>query len=282
MKYILIGLVLFLSACNSDLPSHTVMITNLNGNSGGSGTVIYSDEVKSLVLTNGHVCGVVKNGGVIIGAEGKAAVVSYKISQLHDLCVIQTSAVVGEAARLNKFIPRPFDDATTIGHPHLMPTIITKGHLAGHQTIQVMIGARDCTEAEKNDQGGAGMFCALFGKLPLVKNYDAVATSTLIQPGSSGSAVYSEAGTIEAVIFAGSGDIGFGYAVPFEYIYTFLHDELKSLPSLHPDSTLMFANSVTSNRELIQKMIDKCVNDERLKDNHLCHQVVSSKSTLEF
>ena len=51
---------------DKDIASTTAMITNYSENSGGSGVILTSKTYESTVLTNAHVCGVVKFGGLVI------------------------------------------------------------------------------------------------------------------------------------------------------------------------------------------------------------------------
>lgn len=272
-KFIVLLPILLLSACShglSKVPRYTVMITNLAKNSGGSGSVIYRDSSSSLVLTNAHVCEVVKNGGLVHEATTGTThnVVSFRQSTTSDLCAILIEGDVGQAAPLARFAPRMYDDATISGHPHLMPNIITKGHFSGKQIIPVLTGWRDCTPEDSANPDTAA-FCGIIGKMPVVHNYQAIATSALIRPGSSGSAVYNDRGEISAVIFAGEGDLGFGYAVPHEYVVMFLTQELKILPTQVPNGNLAerAPASRTSNKELASK-VEKACNE--LLNNQVC------------
>jgi len=245
MKYIIaLALIAFTACSSARLTSSSVMITDPSLRSGGSGTVLSSTDSRSIILTNRHVCEVIKNGGVVQTDTASAFVIAYKPSETHDLCLIMTAGSLKAGVSVSSYIPQPYDEATVIGHPHLLPTIITKGHFSGKSVISVMTGTRDCSEEEKTNPE-TGLFCAMFGKLPVVRMYEAIAISNLIQPGSSGSPVFDAAGNVSAVVFAGGGDMSFGYAVPLEYVYNFVNTEAKSLKYTRVNNVI----NVTAHKE---------------------------------
>jgi len=239
-KIIIVLSMLSLMACSTSpdkfIPRSTVMITNLMENSGGSGTIVATTDQNSYILTNAHVCGVVKAGGLIKNISGQKFVVSaFKVSKRHDLCLIEASGNAGPIAKISPEAPEMFDVVTVSGHPHLSPTIITRGHFSSKRVVSVVIGTRACSAADMSNPESA-FLCAIMGLMPIIQTYDAIQVSALIQPGSSGSAVYGEDNKISAVIFAGSSDLGFGLAVPHEYVVGFLFNELESLPVVLPST----------------------------------------------
>lgn len=256
-KFGFLILSLVLTACSVSHPKNTVKITNLASNSGGSGTIVKSSEISSQILTNAHVCEVAKHGGLVHTLDGHTYfVTSYKESKLHDLCLITVAANLHARTDIASSAPDTYELALVSGHPRLMPNIVTTGHFAGKQIIQVLAGFKECTEDDMKNPDTA-VFCVFFGKLPIVKSYEAIAVSATIQPGSSGSAVYTSSKDIGAVIFAGSGEIGYGYAVPYEYVRAFIEDESKSVPVQTPDFTLSLSQ-LTSKRDLVKKIEQFC------------------------
>jgi hypothetical protein len=285
MKYAVFILVAFLSACSSasktDIVSNTVSVTNLSQTSGGSGSIIWSSTDFSYVLTNAHVCKVVQNGGVIGSESGVNFVLGFKISRNHDLCLIKVSGNLHAKAEISKEIPKPYDFSTVSGHPHLLPTIVNKGHFSGRSMIQVMIGIRACEQSDIENSNTAA-FCIMFGKLPIIRSYEGVAVSNLIQPGSSGSGVYTEAGEIGAVIFAGEGDIGYGYAVPLEYIHNFLEVEAPRLPLMIPNMTLNLTPDL-SEHDFIKKVSVVCSEDSiQPQIKEVCSWIKSSIKIYDY
>lgn len=251
--------VIFYSSIKAPNPALvTVMITNLSSNSGGSGTIISHSSTESKILTNGHVCQVVENGGLVHSSIGASFVVSYQRSSIHDLCVITVAQDLKYSTRLSYFPPLPLDEETVSGHPHLLPTILTKGHFSGKMVISVLVDRRPCTDEEKNSQDTA-VFCSFVGYMPVVKNYESIVVSSTIQPGSSGSGVYDFNNHIAAVIFAGEGDLGYGLAVPYEFVSLFLNQELKTIHPVLINPRVIFSMSPSS-KSVDQKIAVMCAN----------------------
>lgn len=213
---------------NSEIARTTVKITNMSENSGGTGVVISSNSYESKILTNAHVCGVVKFGGVVQSHGTKGIVTYYQVSQLHDLCLITTNVDMDENTEVSKDSPSTYSEAIVSGHPSLLPVLLTRGHFSQKEIITVMTGFRHCTKEEINDPN-LGFLCMFLGGLPVLKTYQAQVVSPTIMPGSSGSAVWNSSGKIAGLVFAGSGNLSYGYIVPQEYVYNFIQNEVKNL-----------------------------------------------------
>ena len=221
-----------------NITATTVMITNLAGNSGGSGVVIANMNDESFILTNRHVCEVAKNGGRVISTQGQNHLVkSMRKSETHDLCVITASGNYGKSSKIAESGPATYDDSIISGHPQLLPNVITRGHFSGTQVIQVFTGVDKCTDEDMADNK-MGMLCFFFGGIPVIKTYETVVSTAMIMVGSSGSAVYNSSGEISGLVFAGSGGLSYAYIVPFEYVKAFLSKELHTLKSEKPNYTL--------------------------------------------
>ncbi len=263
VNFVIVVSTLLAAACSTNnrvITDNTVKITNMSENSGGSGSIVSHSPYRSEILTNAHVCGVAKNGGIIeTNLYQKAIVQSYKVSKLHDLCLIEVKEDLHTSASLSIFPPFRYESVQVSGHPHLLPTIITDGYFSDKMVIQIMVGIRACTEHEAADPKFM-LPCLILGGLPVVRSYDSIVISSLIQPGSSGSGVYTD-GKISAVVFAGSGDIGFGMAVPYEYVYAFLNDEVTRLDTQYPNMENTDAGaSEDKKREWAKKAKDFCDN----------------------
>lgn len=219
---------------------NTVMITNLKGNSGGTGVVLFSNPTKSVILTNRHVCGLAKQTAIVHSPlGGDATVVSYRTYGKHDLCVITVFADLHAHADISETPPKPGDRVMVSGHPHLLPRSETFGSISGRHTIGVMDGSRPCTDEDRaNPQ--LGFFCAVFGILPTAHMYESQSASAFISPGNSGSQVINEDNKIVGLVFAGGGDPSWAELVPHEYIIGFM-DELHKSPNTdeqYPDSNI--------------------------------------------
>jgi len=222
---VLVGILAYKTALKGDIRDSAVKITNRAKTHGGSGVVISSDANGSWILTNAHVCGVVKHGGLVSNAYGDFQAISYLESNRSDLCVINIGAQLGKPVKIAQDLPSMYDAALISGHPALMPTVVSTGHVSGRQIIQVMIGVRPCTEEEKHS--AAGLACALLGGLPIVKNYESVLVTATIMPGSSGSGVYNAKDELIGLVFAGSQGFGYAWTVPYDQVINFLGIEAQ-------------------------------------------------------
>ncbi len=235
--FVYVGYELGAPSRESKLSNATVMITNLAKNSGGSGVILKSGLPFSSIMTNGHVCEVAKRGGLVIEDNGtEHLVVDYTKSRSHDLCVIRVAGDLHINTPLAKQAPFAYEKAVIAGHPKLLPTILTTGHFSKHLFIQVLTGFKPCTPEE--EKSGMAIFCVLLGGIPIVKNYDSVVVSATIMPGSSGSTIYTENDEIGAVVFAGSGELGYAFAVPYEFVHNFINNELPFAAYTTPNPSL--------------------------------------------
>lgn len=261
---VLMILSIIFAACSTSHKDATVMITNVMGNSGGSGTVIQNSSTGSDVLTNRHVCGVIAHGGHISSEQFSFFAVSYKVSKKHDLCIIHVNGDFGASSSISRVIPQTEDKAIIYGHPQLLPIIITEGYFSSKMVIPVGGNTRECTDEDKQNPQKA-LFCLLFGRLPIVELYETQVVSALIQPGSSGSGVYDAGGKIAGVVFAGAGNLGFGFIVPLEYVDNFVNVESLTAETQYPQTSLDdFLGSMESVTEtpVIKKMVEFCKTPE--------------------
>lgn len=218
----------------------SVKITNLAENSGGSGVILYSQPDASLVLTNKHVCEVVKHGGVVIQENRRYLVAAYKVSNQHDLCEIMVNADLEVNTKIADKAPKKYSKAHISGHPALLPHVLTHGYVSGRMNVPVMIGMRKCNEKDvedikKNGDIGKAFMC-LFGGIPIIKTFDSQLVTATILPGSSGSAVFDDNGEIIGLVFAsGSRELNYAIIVPQEYVKSFVHDEAGKLEWQQPD-----------------------------------------------
>lgn len=268
-KVVLLSLLLLLSGCFS-YPNSSVKITNLKGNSGGSGSIIQSGPEGSLVLTNAHVCRVVEQGGRLEADSVAGIVASYKVSLVHDLCLIKTLTNLGEASIVSTEDSQMFEPSVVIGHPSLLPTIASQGHFSGPMMVAILTGVRACTSEELNDPESM-LVCVFLGGLPIVRSYEAQVVSSTIMPGSSGSPVYGADKRIKAVIFAGQSNSPFGYgiAVPHSYVLNFVTKESLLLSESVPNMSVILGekSSHMSTKVISSKMNEVC---KKLRKSKVC------------
>jgi S1-C subfamily serine protease len=257
LKFSLISLII-LTACghspsNLEASRNTVAVTTLSQTSGGSGTVVLSTASASYILTNAHVCGAIANGGLVTMIDGKKAeIISFRKATVHDLCMVKVAEDLGtKPQKLAANGPQPFEDEIISGHPALYPTIVTRGHFAGKMHVLINTGFRECTPEEKADPV-LGIVCAFVGRVPELKNYEAMVGSATIMPGSSGSGVFNRKGELSGVVFAGQGEIGYGLLVPVEYVHLFLQ-ELRNIPSTSVNTSVNLVDLIKANSRNINR-----------------------------
>lgn len=248
---------------DKDLAKVSVMITNAAGNSGGSGVILTSGPTGSTVLTNQHVCGLAQRGLVRLHtADNDAVATSYKVSKMHDICLLSTPTDLGVSTVVANSPPKSTDAAIVVGHPALFPTIITRGNFTTHVTIPVMTGVRPCTDEEL--ESDIAIVCIFMGGIPVIKLYDSqLVGAATIMAGSSGSPVFNSAGEISGLIFAGSGDLSYGFIVPWEYVANFVLNEVPKLESQTPVMELNIADMLGSKKDReadVQKLLEECRN----------------------
>jgi S1-C subfamily serine protease len=215
---------------DSELMSVSVTITNLDRSSGGSGAVLESQESESIILTNAHVCHLIKKGGIVIDASGQTHLaLQYKESKIHDLCIVKVMADLKITLKLARHAPERGDELAVVGHPALLPVLVTRGSYSEMTQILIQDGERECTQEEKESERFAFQ-CMIFGRMPAFILRDSQVVSATIMAGSSGSPVFNSDGELQEVIFAGQGALSYGIAVPWEYLYFFIKKESKAMP----------------------------------------------------
>lgn len=241
---------------HGDLRAASVKITNRAANSGGTGIIISSGKSESSILTNDHVCRLVKKaGGFVLTMDSQYQVVSIIESELSDLCLVQVADNLGVNTVISPTAPKYYDQAIVAGHPALMPNVISTGHVSGRTVIQVMTGMKPCTEEDLKDPNLI-LACAFLGGLPVVKSYESVLVTATIMPGSSGSGVYNTKEELNGVVFAGSSEFGYAWTVPYEQVLNFLFKEHASLKKQNISQEIdLFGKEDESKRtkELLQK-----------------------------
>jgi S1-C subfamily serine protease len=257
---------------NSEYSATSVMITRYDGRAGGTGVIVSSEKGQSKVLTNAHVCGLLNKGGIVRSDTTKAVVKAYQISNNHDLCLITTNTNFRINTVISDTTPDVYDDAIVSGHPHLLPNIITRGHFSQKEIINILTGFLPCTEQDLIDEE-TSEYCKVLGIIPIIKSFEAQVVSATIMPGSSGSAVFNANGEISGLVFAGSGEFGYGLIVPQEYISTFFELELPTLPMIYPNREVK-----PTNKETTVDWKNVCLNNKSPKIKTLCD--LMSKSLL--
>ena len=209
------------------LSQWTVLIHNSHG-SGATGFLVKGKSGKKYIMTNGHVCGLQEDGKVFVyygGDEYRLRVI--KMYEDNDLCAIEAPNTAGNTAK----VARSFsigESAYAIGHPLLEPKSITLGELSGPVDISVMVAQNvlkeQCTGPtyEFIDLGDNPL-AAMMGLLNVcIRHLTAEASTAVILPGNSGSAVVNIYGNVIGVAFAANEYGTRSYIVPLSNLKEFL------------------------------------------------------------
>jgi S1-C subfamily serine protease len=208
------------------------MITLNNHRSGGSGVILKSTPNKSYILTNVHICILIQVGGIVTTDDGATYPVhSFKVYKRHDLCEITVLGNLHVNNKIAETQPKQYEEVTVAGHPALLPTMVTRGHLSNHMSIRLIVGAQKC-DGDEEDQDA--LFCSMAGQKPQYRTFESQPTTATIMAGSSGSGVFNSRGEIVGLIFAGSEDLSYGFTVPYEYVHDFVA-HIKQYPEQFPN-----------------------------------------------
>lgn len=237
----------------------TVKVTNMAGNSGGTGIIMKSTESISYILTNAHVCRVAKKGGRIVTTFGVVKQVQkIKESKVHDLCLVSVVGNLEVNTDLAKRPPKLDQKIIVSGHPFLLPHTYRPGHLSSPMIIKLVVDVRKCTEAERKKEN---IMCAFMG-MPMLKEYEAQAISSMIAPGNSGSGVYNVFGDLVGVVFAGrTRGFGNGIIVPYSYVRNFLKYESRylkwsSVKKIRPYKSISSTTRANVNEKVLPEQDD--------------------------
>lgn len=248
--FLVVGFSMYFTSSKPTKPvNSTVMITNMEGNSGGTGSVYYSTSSYSLVLTNAHVCGLLEKNGGLVQTEYQSYRPTFLVkSPVSDLCMVTVLANLHSNEQLADDAPNVYSKVTVVGHPALNPTVVTQGHVSGRRILPILTGFEDCTEDDKtNDNAILCIF--LMGHKPVIKLYESVLVTATIMPGSSGSGVYNNKNQLVGLVFAGSGELGYAWTVPYEQVVTFI-EHLSVYESLHIPNKVDLTSLRGSNKKL--------------------------------
>lgn len=214
---------------NSHRP-YIVKLTNLEGNSGGTGFYVKTPSGKIVTLTNGHVCRLAVNGVLMSRTDTDVDAVNV-IAQYedNDLCIVDAPEGTKTGFRVALYT-RNTENIYVLGHPLLEPKTLTKGQLSGNMTIDVLQGYNvvPCEGKtyrqvlpDPND-----LMAALLGiKYACIRTSDADIITANILPGNSGSPVLNAFGHVVGVVYAGSPGTGRGFIVPLTDVKEFLKDK---------------------------------------------------------
>lgn len=185
----------------------SVMITNAQGNHGGSGVNIMTPKGNKYILTNAHVCEVGgKEGIVYVQSDYEERVIPRKViekSGFTDLCLVE-GLPNADYIKVGKE-PLPGDYMWVVGHPRLYPTTMSQGENIGPMFMIVMDHIIESKEDKCNLPKNQIVWVDYFIWRVPVCTIAIVAnqTNVTVQGGNSGSPIVDFYGNLVGLVFAG-------------------------------------------------------------------------------
>lgn len=209
------GSQLHASLLRSYIGPKVVRITNLNGQSGGTGFFVEAPSGNRYILTNSHVCLMPS----LLYVEGQQ-VTPIEISLSGpDLCLLappKNSSARG-ALKVRKAPLFLGEFVSVLGHPQLAPLTLTSGEFSA--TVKVAVAFAMVADPTQCPQSTSSMFIG-FGFV-CMREFSAAQTTIVIEPGNSGSPMFDAYGNVVGVVFAGD-ELGRAFAVTLSDVQEFL------------------------------------------------------------
>jgi S1-C subfamily serine protease len=189
--------------------------------SGGTGFAVRSLTGRVYTLTNSHVCGLADLGlmAAQLGGGRKLWLRVLEVSQTTDLCLLE--ALPGRHGLTMADAMDQYEPIYALGHPRLEPLTLSTGYFVGRGDVQLI----DETPVEKCSGPSRRVenMMTLFGPVSAcIRTIDAISTSLVIYPGSSGSPVVNASGELVGAVFAGANATNYGAMIPLDAIREFL------------------------------------------------------------
>lgn len=203
-----------------------VYVTNKEGTSGGTGFHVRAKSGEKYLVTNAHVCeGIEKDGEVYVRLATEDLPIPRHVLQKSpttDLCLVE-ALPQAKPVEMAESDPGAGDLLTAIGHPKLFQMTETSGLVIGPRKITMLDrliplpGECDEPKHERKE------IDILFFKVPAcLIHLDAIQTTVVILPGSSGSPLFDEAGKVRGVAFGADSNDNWAAIVPVSDLREFL------------------------------------------------------------
>ncbi len=200
--------------------SQTVMLTNEEGNSGGTGFAVQTPNGDVLTLSNAHVCELQNENHEVFAKVSETRRIPLKVieaSKTSDLCLLSGIARMKGLSLASSV--NIGEELGLVGHPHLMPLTLSKGELIGYGKVIVLVGEGAC----EKDEGMYHTISSMWGDA-CVESFEAGFTNIIGLPGNSGSATVNFYGHVTGVLFAGDNSSNWGIIVKLQDVQDFLKD----------------------------------------------------------
>jgi S1-C subfamily serine protease len=204
----------------SKVGSQVVMLTNKEGNSGGTGFAVKTPSGDVLTLTNAHVCGLADANGTVYAKRDGGRPLPLHVIEAYDkadLCLIsKMPGMTGISVAGSVSIG---EELGLVGHPRLLPLTLSRGQLIGYGDVAVLVDEGPC----KEEGGMYKNVMTMFGPA-CVEVMRSAFTNIPAFGGNSGSPVVNIFGNVTGVLYAGDNNVNWGILVPLEAVKDFLKD----------------------------------------------------------
>lgn len=212
-----------ISYIESRIGDNTVYVRSPEGaklQGSGTGFEVIAPSGKVYTLTNAHVCGLAKDGIIMVGEKLHSNRLVPKrvleVYQDNDLCLIEGLENYSGLSLANSI--EVGDSVWAVGYPLGQAMNISSGRVKSFRYVDIMDDETDPKDCTKPNQK-VMQFNTLFGPIDVctVKRY-AAQTDVSTFPGNSGSPLVNVYGNVVGVIFAANRQTTWGEAVPLNYV----------------------------------------------------------------
>ncbi len=188
---------------------------------GGTGFVIHTSALGTVILTNSHICGINENY-VNIDMESRTTLRQARIDVINDVCMLVGKPYLAPALKLATQPAAPGDQVFVSGHPHLQETTLAVGEALITDSDLMPIGTKEILEPKfKITCEPVDGFAAFLGALSGMDCYVIRRSTRLtahIFPGNSGSPVTNAWGEVIGIIWGYNPSEGTSLMVPLEAV----------------------------------------------------------------
>lgn len=219
----------------SDIAPSVFMVLNMPGGGGGTGFAVSGKSGNNYIVTNAHVCDDLPKIGTTQWAYITNGVIKIskrvlEISKTTDLCIIEGIENVKPLKLAKSFVVG--QEVHGIGHPELGPLTMTGGEINAVKDIwfveyELNISSADklCNAPKESKSKSEKKFLSFLPAVEIdvciVTVKDAINTTVLARPGSSGSPLIDSEGQVVGVLFA-IDDKNWAFAVPLKHLQKLL------------------------------------------------------------
>lgn len=208
-------------------PNVVRLVRPSNHKTGGTGFSVQAASGLSYTITNRHVCELAENNIMHVNINESGRYYNLQViekSEETDLCLLQN--LPGKQGLKLAWEVTDNEDIAVIGHPLLMPLVLSRGRTGVETTIQLLfrfnVSEDECKGDAMHIEEAPPLYRLQGIYNACVFTLHAMPTNAIIYPGNSGSPMVNFYGNIVGVIFAADNRTNWGYAVTLDDLTEFL------------------------------------------------------------